>query len=88
MLRTQNAELSYDVLVIATGASPRRVPGINGRVLRTLDDSVGLRSELGEGTRLAVIGAGLIGCEVAASARSMGVEARLVAGGPGCRRHS
>jgi 3-phenylpropionate/trans-cinnamate dioxygenase ferredoxin reductase subunit len=88
MLRTQNAELSYDVLVIATGASPRRVPGINGRVLRTLDDSVGLRSELGEGTRLAVIGAGLIGCEVAASARSMGVEVRRLAGGPGCRRHS
>jgi 3-phenylpropionate/trans-cinnamate dioxygenase ferredoxin reductase subunit len=78
VLRTRDAELPYDVLVIATGASPRRIPGINGRVLRTLDDAAGLRGELGPRTRLAVIGAGLIGCEVAASARSMGVEVDLV----------
>jgi 3-phenylpropionate/trans-cinnamate dioxygenase ferredoxin reductase subunit len=78
VLRTRDARLPYDVLVIATGASPRRVPGINGRVLRTLDDAAGLRGELGEGTRLAVIGAGLIGCEVAASARSMGAEVDLI----------
>jgi 3-phenylpropionate/trans-cinnamate dioxygenase ferredoxin reductase component len=77
-LRTRDAELPYDVLVIATGASPRRVPGINGRVLRTLDDSAGLRGALGPGTRLAIIGAGLIGCEVAASARSLGVEVDLI----------
>ncbi|MGD0702299.1 MAG: FAD-dependent oxidoreductase [Trebonia sp.] len=78
-LRTTREErLPYDVLVIATGASPRRVPGINGRVLRTLDDAAGLRGELGEGKRLAVIGAGLIGCEVAASARSMGAEVDLI----------
>src|SRR3984957_6482298 len=36
-LRTSDARLPYDVLVIATGASPRRVPGLNGLVLRTLD---------------------------------------------------
>ena len=77
-LRTQDAALPYDVLVIATGASPRRVPGINGRVLRTLDDSVGLRGALRPGARLAIIGAGLIGCEVAASARSLGVEVDLI----------
>jgi 3-phenylpropionate/trans-cinnamate dioxygenase ferredoxin reductase subunit len=75
---TRDARQPYDVLVIATGASPRRVPGIDGRVLRTLDDAAGLRGELGEGKRLAVIGAGLIGCEVAASARSMGAEVDLV----------
>ena len=70
--------LAYDVLVIATGASPRRVPGINGRVLRTLDDAHALRGTLGPGTRLAIVGAGLIGCEVAASARSMGAAVDLI----------
>jgi 3-phenylpropionate/trans-cinnamate dioxygenase ferredoxin reductase subunit len=79
VLRTsKDARLPYDVLVIATGASPRRIPGISGRVLRTLDDATGLRGELGPGTRLAVIGAGLIGCEVAASARTLGVEVDLI----------
>ena len=78
VVRTRAASLPYEVLVIATGASPRRVPGIDGRVLRTLDDAVGLRGELGPGARLAVIGAGLIGCEVAASARSLGVEVDLI----------
>ena len=70
--------LPYDVLVIATGASPRRVPGINGRVLRTLDDAHALRGALGPGTRLAIVGAGLIGCEVAASARSLGAAVDLI----------
>ncbi len=79
VLRTsRDARLPFDVLVIATGAGARRVPGIEGRVLRTLDDAAGLRGELGQGTRLAVIGAGLIGCEVAASARSMGAEVDLI----------
>jgi 3-phenylpropionate/trans-cinnamate dioxygenase ferredoxin reductase component len=78
VLRTQHAELPYDVLVIATGASPRRIPGLNGRVLRTLDDAAGLRGLLSQGTRLVIIGAGLIGCEVAASARAMGVEVDLI----------
>ena len=78
VLRTRDASLPCEVLVIATGASPRRVPGLNGLVLRTLDDATDLRGLLGPGARLAVIGAGLIGCEVAASARSMGVEVDLI----------
>ena len=78
LLRTRDAELPYDVLVIATGASPRRVPGINGRVLRTLDDAIDLRGALRPGTRLAIIGAGLIGCEVAASARAIGADVDLI----------
>ena len=78
VLRTRDAELPYDGLVIATGASPRRIPGIDGRVLRTLDDATGLRGLLRPGTRLAIIGAGLIGCEVAASARTMGVDVDLI----------
>jgi 3-phenylpropionate/trans-cinnamate dioxygenase ferredoxin reductase subunit len=68
----------YDALVIATGLSPRRVPGLGGSVLRTLDESRELRGRLRPGSRLAVVGAGLIGCEVAASARSAGVEVDLI----------
>ena len=78
LLRTRDAELPYDVLVIATGASPRRIPGINGRVLRTLDDATDLRGALRPGTCLAIIGAGLIGCEVAASARAIGADVDLI----------
>lgn len=81
MIRSRDAWLPYDVLVIATGASPRRIPGMNGRALRTLDDATELRAALGPGgpgTRLAIVGAGLIGCEVAASARSMGVTVDLI----------
>jgi 3-phenylpropionate/trans-cinnamate dioxygenase ferredoxin reductase component len=78
MVHCDDGELPYDVLVIASGASPRRVPGLNGRVLRTLDDARDLRGTLRPGTRLVIVGAGLIGCEVAASARSMGAEVDLV----------
>jgi 3-phenylpropionate/trans-cinnamate dioxygenase ferredoxin reductase subunit len=79
LIRSADAGLNYDVLVIATGASPRRLPGLNGLVLRTLDDARDLRGLLRPGTRLAVVGAGLIGCEVAASARSMtDVEVDLI----------
>jgi 3-phenylpropionate/trans-cinnamate dioxygenase ferredoxin reductase component len=78
VIRTRDARLPYDVLVIATGASPRRVPGINGLVLRTLDHATDLRGLLRPGARLAIIGAGLIGCEAAASARSLGVEVDLI----------
>jgi 3-phenylpropionate/trans-cinnamate dioxygenase ferredoxin reductase component len=78
MIGTADGWLPYDVLVIATGLSPRRVPGLDGSVLRTLDEARELRSRLRPGTRLAVVGAGLIGCEVAASARSMGADVDLI----------
>jgi len=76
--REGGAWRSYDVLVIATGVSPRRVPGLGGSVLRTLNDAHDLRGRLGPDTRLAIVGAGLIGCEVAASARSIGAAVDLV----------
>lgn len=78
VVHADDADVSYDLLVIATGAVPRRVPGLSGRVLRTWDDAQDLRGALRPGTRLAVVGAGLIGCEVAASARSMDVTVDLV----------
>lgn len=81
----------FDGLVIATGASPRRLPaaltasaGPTGPLvteLRTLDDSVRLHERLaGGGRRVVVIGAGFIGLEVAAAARTLGNEVVVVEG--------
>lgn len=73
--------LAYDKLLLATGAVPRRLPGAEGArivYLRTLDDAIGLRGELLPGRRLAVVGGGFIGLELAASARARGVEVTLI----------
>ncbi|MEU1180966.1 NAD(P)/FAD-dependent oxidoreductase [Streptomyces sp. NPDC005820] len=71
--------LSYDGLVAATGMRPRRLrcPGpLTGRhTVRTLADAQGLRDELTRpGVRVVVVGAGFIGCEVAATAVGLGVR--------------
>lgn len=75
-------ELHYDELVIATGLVPRRLaslPDLEGiRVLRSIDDSAALREHAGSVGRAVVVGAGFIGCEVAASLRLLGVEVVLV----------
>jgi 3-phenylpropionate/trans-cinnamate dioxygenase ferredoxin reductase component len=76
--------LRYDRLLIATGAEPRRlgVPGadLDGvDYLRDLADADALATALRDGgRRLVVVGAGWIGAEVAASARSLGAEVALV----------
>ena len=74
--------LSYEKLVIATGARPRMLPLFDGysnvSTLRTVEDSNLLRQLLGQGSRLAVIGAGFIGQEVAAAARAAGVEVAVI----------
>jgi 3-phenylpropionate/trans-cinnamate dioxygenase ferredoxin reductase component len=76
------AELDYDRLIVATGARPRRLPWLAGRpnvhVLRTLADAQALRTALVPGVRLAIVGAGFIGQEVAATARSRGAEVTLI----------
>jgi 3-phenylpropionate/trans-cinnamate dioxygenase ferredoxin reductase component len=76
-------DLSYDRLLIATGAQPRRppIPGIDlahVHTLRTLPDSDTLRATFDRGGTVVVIGAGWIGCEVAAAARTLGAEVALV----------
>lgn len=74
----------YDLLLLATGATPRiiDVPGahLGGvRMLRTVDDSEALRADLaGGGRRIAVIGGGWIGMEVAAAARTLGNEVVVI----------
>jgi 3-phenylpropionate/trans-cinnamate dioxygenase ferredoxin reductase subunit len=79
--------LPFDRGVLATGAEPRRltVPGadLQGvRYLRTVDDAGGLHDAIGAAGRVAVIGAGWIGSEVAASARQMGADVVIVAPDP------
>lgn len=72
-------------VVIAAGASPRHLPdepaGVH--VLRTLEDCLALRAELDAGpARVAVIGAGFIGAEVAATCRGRGLEVTMIEAGP------
>lgn len=75
-------QLSYDELVIATGLVPKRIssfPDLTGiHVLRSYDQSLALRREAGAARRAVVVGAGFIGCEVAASLRGLGVDVVLV----------
>jgi NADPH-dependent 2,4-dienoyl-CoA reductase/sulfur reductase-like enzyme len=76
------SELEFEALVIATGASPRTLDELDGRggvhTLRTLGDSIGLRAALLEARHVTVIGAGFIGSEVAASARTLGCDVTIV----------
>lgn len=75
-------ELRYDGLVAATGLRPRRLPveGAPGRrfVLRTVDDALALRAELAPGRHVVVVGGGFIGCEVAATARTIGCRVSVI----------
>lgn len=75
--------LDWSGLVVASGLSPRRLPlpgPAEGRhVIRTLEDAAALRRELRPGARLVIIGAGFIGCEVAAAARVAGIDVDVVA---------
>jgi NADPH-dependent 2,4-dienoyl-CoA reductase/sulfur reductase-like enzyme len=74
--------LGYDELVLATGLVPKRIrsfpdlPGIH--VLRNVGQSLALRREAADARRVVVVGAGFIGCEVAASLRKLGVDVVLV----------
>ncbi|GAB89996.1 NAD(P)/FAD-dependent oxidoreductase [Gordonia rhizosphera] len=78
--------LRYDTLVLATGLHPRPLPGAEAvagvHVLRTIDDALTLRGEIEGATRAVVVGAGFIGCEVAASLNQRGLEVTLVEPAP------
>ena len=89
-LDTENGEIelhggervAFDGLVIATGASPRRLPNqpdLAGLfMLRTLDDALALRSMLEQGPKVVVIGAGFIGAEIAATCRARDLEVTVL----------
>lgn len=76
--------LAYDKLVIATGVRARHLPAFDGvpnvLVLRTFDDCVALRSALRAAAHVTVAGGGVLGCEVTASARKLGIHVDLVEG--------
>ncbi|MET9497237.1 FAD-dependent oxidoreductase [Streptomyces sp. NPDC006552] len=83
---SDGASVGYDGLIVATGVRPRGLPecapadGVH--VLRGLDDALTLRDRLAAGRRLVVVGAGFLGCEVASSARALGVAVTLVEPAP------
>jgi 3-phenylpropionate/trans-cinnamate dioxygenase ferredoxin reductase subunit len=79
--------LSGDALIVATGASPRHLPGTEGLTqrdglftLRTLDDSLALRAAVTavDACRVVVIGAGFIGAEVASTCAGLGCQVTVI----------
>ncbi|MFG2366457.1 NAD(P)/FAD-dependent oxidoreductase [Streptomyces mirabilis] len=74
-------ELRADAIVIATGVRPRVLPGqedLTGvHVLRTLDDALALRKDLLDSARLVVVGEGVLGAEIAATARTLGLDVTM-----------
>jgi 3-phenylpropionate/trans-cinnamate dioxygenase ferredoxin reductase subunit len=80
-VETHDGSIPFDGLVIASGIRPRHlpVPGPAPEVLRTVDDAQRLRERLTPDTRLLIVGAGFIGCEVAATARGLGSTVTVTA---------
>jgi NADPH-dependent 2,4-dienoyl-CoA reductase/sulfur reductase-like enzyme len=80
------AVLRYDRVLIATGARPVVLPGAarftNAHTLRSAADAEALAQHLRPGARLAIVGAGFIGQEVAATARSVGVAVTMIEAAP------
>jgi 3-phenylpropionate/trans-cinnamate dioxygenase ferredoxin reductase subunit len=85
----QRAErrIAYEAVLLATGGHLRRLdipgaalPGVLG--LRTLDDAAQIAAQLQPGARIAIVGGGFIGLEVAASARQRGCEVTVIEGAP------
>ncbi|HEX9033931.1 MAG TPA: FAD-dependent oxidoreductase [Streptosporangiaceae bacterium] len=83
VLCTDGGEYEFDRLAIATGASPIALPGPGRqRFLRTIDDALALREVLVPGVRLAIVGAGWIGAELATAAAARGCQVTVVEAGP------
>ncbi len=75
--------LAYEALIVATGARPRHWPGdpiaLDGvHTLRSVDDALALRADFEGSPRVAIVGAGFIGCEVAATARKRGLDVTMI----------
>ena len=82
-LATSRDKYPYDRLILATGALPVALPGPGRqRFLRTYDDALALRALLRPGLRLAIVGAGWIGAELATAAAARGCEVTVVEAGP------
>ncbi|MGO7333200.1 NAD(P)/FAD-dependent oxidoreductase [Rhizobium leguminosarum] len=82
---SDGTSLSYDRLLLATGASARSFPGApedsrHIRALRTHHDAMALRDAMKPGRHIAIIGGGFIGLELAATARLLGADVTVIEG--------
>jgi len=82
LILSDGRTLSYDKLLLTTGATPRRLPNVSasGRILylRTIDDALALRSRIRPDMHVGILGGGFIGLEVAASARALGGKVTVI----------
>lgn len=83
VLLSDGDELAYDRLILATGSRARSWPGSGAdlegvHMLRSLDDALALRAKFDRRPRVAIVGAGFIGCEVAQTARKQGLDVTLI----------
>ncbi|TFC15193.1 pyridine nucleotide-disulfide oxidoreductase [Cryobacterium algoritolerans] len=84
MLRTeQGADIGFDGLIIATGVRARHLPGApmdapHVWTLRTLDDARAIDRAMTHARRIAVVGGGFLGCEIASTARERGIAVTLI----------
>ena len=88
VVTTEEGPVHYHKLLIATGATPRRLRVSGAHLdsvfsLRTLADSAAIRAAAGSAERAVVVGGGFIGMEVAASLRQIGLEVTLIHMGTG-----
>ncbi len=77
----RGSPISFDKVLIATGASPRKLAGAEGQrvfYLRNMADALRISAYFVAGSRIAIVGGGLIGAEVAATARESGVDVVLI----------
>jgi NADPH-dependent 2,4-dienoyl-CoA reductase/sulfur reductase-like enzyme len=78
--------LDFDALVVATGLTARRPVGVPGGgrtlVLRTLDDAVAIAERMRSSESVAILGTGILGCELASAARVLGRRVTLVGRSP------
>lgn len=83
---SDGSALAYDKLLLATGSVPRKLPmpGLGGRCvyLRTFNDALAVRAHLNAGNRIAIVGGGFIGLELAAAARRLGAAVTVIEAQP------
>jgi 3-phenylpropionate/trans-cinnamate dioxygenase ferredoxin reductase subunit len=83
---SDGSTLPYDKLLLAIGSTPRKLPmpGLGGRCvyLRTFNDALAIRAHLSAGNRIAIVGGGFIGLELAAAARRLGAAVTVIEAQP------
>jgi NADPH-dependent 2,4-dienoyl-CoA reductase/sulfur reductase-like enzyme len=83
---TENEDIEYDALLVATGVQARSLPGteilVGVHQLRTVEDAAAIRAGLDAGARTVVIGGGFIGAEVASAAVRRGLRPTVLEAAP------